>query len=453
MITRMGRRAFLGGAAVALALPALESLLPRGTAQAGGMTIPRRMLVYFVPNGMPMTSWTPAATGADFPLSTILAPLAELRSDVQVLTGLANRPAERVYRGSDDGGGDHARGTGSFLTCTRLRKTSGTNLRNGISADQMVAQSLANVTRFPSLQFGVRGSAVVGDCDAGYSCAYTTNITWSSATRPLSRLTTPQAAFNRLFGGFDLDGTREEQERRLAYRTSVLDYVHRDATRLTSRLGQTDRQKLDEYLTSVREVEQRVMGAIPLSASCVIPEAPQGTPDYPQHVRLMADLMTVAFRCDLTRVSTFMLDGAGGNAHYPFLGIPGGHHDISHHQNDPEKIRQLVTIGTWEVEQFAYLLRQLKAVREVDGSSLLDHSTVLFSSEISDSNLHTHDNIPTLLAGGCGGQFTTNRHVAYASERPVANLYTAMMRAMGLTIDRFGDDGTGVLENLGPISG
>lgn len=452
MITKLGRRAFLGGASVALALPMLESLAPRGSAQAGGMTPPRRLVVFYVPNGMPMASWTPSAEGADFPLSPILSPLAELRAESQVLTGLANRPAERVFRGSDDGGGDHSRGTGSFLTCARLRRTSGTDLRNGVSADQVVAQSLGGATRFPSLQLGLRAGNSTGNCDAGYSCAYGSNISWSGPSRPLARLTSPQAAFNRLFGGFDQGGTREEQARRLAYRTSVLDRVREDATRLHARLGQTDRRKLDEYLSSVREVEQRVARSGSLPAGCTVPAAPGADLDQTRRAEVMCDLMAIALQCDLTRVITFMVDNGGGNESYGFLGANGSHHDISHHQNDPEKIRQLVAIGTWEVAQFAYLLRRLRAVQNPDGSTLLDHSAALFSSELSDSNLHTHDNLPVLLAGRCGGQLTPNRHVAYPTERPMADLYLAMIRAVGATADRFGDDGTGVLDNLGPVS-
>ncbi len=453
MNPKLTRRAFLGGAGVTLALPMLESLLPRGAARAGGMEPPRRMLAFFVPNGMPMAAWTPASEGEGFALSPILSPLQELRSEVLVLSGLANRAAERVYRGSDDGAGDHARGTGAFLTSARLLKTAGTNLRNGVSADQVVAAAVGAATRFPSLQIGISGGSVVGDCDAGYSCAYTANISWSGPARPLARLTSPQAVFDRLFGGLDLEGTPQEQARRRAFRTSVLDHVHRDAARLSSRLGASDRSKLDEYLTSVREVERRVADATPLPSACAIPAPPPNMADYPTRVRLMCDLMVLAFRCDITRVISFMLGNSGGNQGYDFLGVPSGHHDISHHQNDPEKIRQRQVIGTWEVAQLAHLLRAMREARELDGSTLLDRSTVLFSSELSDGNNHTHDDLPVLLAGRCGGRFATGRHVRYASERPIANLHIAMMRSMGASVERFGEDGTGALEGLGPVSG
>lgn len=452
MSARFGRRAFLGGAAVAIGLPLLESLGPRKAAHAGGAPPTRRMLVFYVPNGAPEAAWTPATTGRDFALSPILSPLADLRSEVLVLSGLANRPAERVFRGDDAGAGDHARGTGSFLTCARIRRTAGADLRSGVSADQVAAQAVGAATRFPSLQLAAAGGSVVGDCDAGYSCAYTANISWASPTRPLARLTSPLATFNRMFGGFDLRGTREEQARRRVYSTSVLDLVAADASRLSGRLGASDRARLDEYLTSVREVERRVADATPLPAGCAVPDAPPSGVSFASDVDRMCELMALAFQCDLTRVISFMIDNSGGNHRYDFVGARGGHHELSHHQGDPDKIRQLVAISTWQVERFASLARRLRDLRGPDGTSLLDETTALFSSEISDGNAHTHDRLPVLLAGRCGGQFDTGRHVAYASERPLANLYVSQLRAVGARVDRFGDDGDGALEDLGPVS-
>jgi hypothetical protein len=450
MTKQLTRRALLGGAGVAVAIPALESLMPRRAARAGGSPIPRRMIVWYVPcgiNGSTPNAWRPVAEGAGFALSPMLAPLGALRSEVLVLTNLANRPAQASYMGTNDGPGDHARGTGCFITNARIVKTEGTGIRAGVSFDQVAAASIGMTTRFPSLQLGIDGGGSTGGCDSGYSCAYARNISWSSPTTPLPKLTNPVTVFDRLFAAGE---SAALAARRRAYQASVLDYVRGDATRLQGVVGASDRAKLDEYLTAVRELERRVM--MTGGAVCMTPPRPMDGLTFAQHVSVMNQLMAMALRCDLTRVATFMLGNAGSGRDFSFIGASGAHHELSHHQSDPEKIRKLQIIGTWEVQQFAALLTTLQGMREPDGSSVLDHTTALFSSEIADGNGHWHYSLPVLLAGRCGGQFNTGRHVVYTPEQPIANLVLAMLRAVGSTATSFGLEGTRPLANLGAVS-
>lgn len=448
---RLTRRLFLGGAGAAIALPVFQSLYRR-SAGADTPTPVRRMLCYLVPCGIQMDAWTPSATGRDYSLSPSLQPLAALKDDVLVLTGLNNLPAGADYHGTNDGPGDHARGTGTFLTCSRLNKTAGTDIHNGISVDQVAANAIGMATRFPSLQLGTDGGGTAGDCDSGYSCAYARNVSWASATNPLPKLTNPAVVFDRLFAGMDPNATRMEQARRQAYQTSVLDYALRDAQRLRARLGTTDQRKLDEYLASVREVEQRIASA--MSARVCDPGArPPDSVAYVEQLRIMHDLMSLAFECDVTRVITFMNGNAGDNRDFDFIGATGGHHELSHHMDDPEKRRKLRIIDNWEVGQLAYLLNKLKTAREADGTSVLDNTTVFFSSEIEDGNSHAHTNLPVLLAGKCGGAIDTGRHVRFASPQPTANLFMGMLAAMGVRVTSFGDEGTGILPQLGTVSG
>jgi hypothetical protein len=449
--TRITRRALLGGAGVALSIPLLESLWPRRSATAGVPELPRRLVVWYVPcgiNGSTPNAFRPATAGAAYALPPMLAPLAALRSEVLVLSGLANRPAQASYLGVSDGAGDHARGTGSYLTNARIVKTEGAGVRNGVSFDQVAAAAVGSSTRLPSLQLGVDGGAATGGCDSGYSCAYARNISWADATTPVPKLTNPAVVFDRLFAGGESESLRARRE---VYQASVLDYVRDDATRLQSALGATDRHKLDQYLTAVRELERRIL-ASGVSASCTAPPRPVDGLAFTDHVGVMNQLTAMALRCDATRVVTFMLGNAGSSRDYSFIGAPGAHHELSHHMSDPDKLAKLQTIGTWEVRQFANLLTQLDAMREPDGTSLLDNTAVLFSSEIADGNSHTHSGLPVLLAGRCGGALDPGRHVVYAEERPIANLYLALLRALGSSATSFGLEGTRVLENLGAVS-
>lgn len=443
----------LGGAGVALALPALESILGRKTATAQMRTPPKRVLFFYTPCGINSPDgmgWTPAATGAGaaWSLSRILSPLGpNLKPYTTVLTGLHNNPARADFRGTNDGPGDHARGTGCFLTAARLNKTAGADIRNGISIDQAIAEGVGRMTRFPSLQTGIDAGASAGDCDSGYSCAYSRNISWSGPTTPLAKVTQPRVLFDRFFAGMDPNATAAEQARRRAYSSSVLDQVREEATSLQMRLGATDRRKLDEYLTAVREVESRVAMA---GSVCTAPDRPMSSLMFREQVELMSDLMALAFRCDLTRIQSFMIGNAGSERVYDFLGITAGHHTLSHHMSDGTNLRQLEQISTWEVQKFADLCNRLRLIDEM-GSKVLDNTICVFSSEIHDGNSHAHVNLPVVMCGRGAGQFTTDRHINVGSE-PLADLYIALAKYMGVTLPRFGEEGTRVLANLGPVS-
>ena len=436
----VSRRAFLGGAGVAVALPFLPSMMrgSRVLAEDSICTVPKRMIAWYVPNGIHMAAWTPAGRDRAWELTTILAPLAPVKDDVQILTGLANRPAQ------PDGPGDHASGTGAFFTAAHPYKTEGSDIRNGISVDQVAAGAIGSCTRFPSLQLGIEGGSSAGGCDSGYSCAYARNISWADTATPLPKIVNPQVVFDRLFGGFDPAATREQIERRRLYQSSVLDYALDEATSLRGRLGTTDRYKLDEYLNAVREVELRVSsaGAGPV---CDVPDRPPSDLPVTEHIRVMADLQVLAMQCDLTRIITFMMANAGSGRSYDFLGVSGGHHEISHHGGSSANHDKLTIIDTWEVEQLSYMLQRMKEVVEPDGSTLLDNSVLFFSSEISDGDRHNHTDMPIVLAGGAGGYFDTGRHVVYESERTVADLFISMLASVGVVVDSFGDDGTAAL--------
>jgi len=425
--TRLSRRVFLGGAGVMVSLPLLESMIPR--AQALGSATPKRLLVFYVPNGIHMAAWTPSSTGPGFDLQPILQPLAPWKDELTVVSGLANVP------GQPDGFGDHAAGGGAFLTCTHVNKSE-TNITNGISADQVYAQHIGGETVLPSLQLGLEGGGNAGNCDSGYSCAYTRNISWVG-NQPLSKLTSPSTAFDLLFAGFDPGETSQEQARRKANRMSVLDRTLDQASALHGKLGKTDREKLDEYLDSVRDLELKVQ-AEDSAPSCDVGSSPGDPDDVTARGRVMADLMVKALQCDRTRSITYMLASAASLRTFGFLGYPNGHHLYSHHGNAPGNLAAIQAINTWEMEQLAYLVGGLAAVTEVDGSTLLDNTMVYCSSEVEDGNAHNHFNLPVLLLGRGGGVITPGSHVMYEGQ-PLANLYLSMLQGLGVDIDSFGN--------------
>ncbi len=440
----LSRRTLLRGVGTLLALPVLDAMLPSiARAQAAG-TAPKRLVAFYAACGIRMSAWTPAATGANYALSPILTPLGaynglpSVKDDVLVLTGLANRPAQ------PDGPGDHASGTGAFLTAAHPFKTNASNIKNGISMDQVAANALRQFTRFPSLELGINAGGSSGDCDSGYSCAYANNISWASATQPLAKETNPQAVFDRLFGAVDPNQTQAAVARRKKYKQSVLDSVKDDAASLKSRLGTTDKRKIDEFSTGLRELEVRVQSEQP--TGCQPAARPGAAPDLRTKTTQMLDLVAFAFQCDLTRVATFMLQNAGSNYVYDFLGITDGHHELSHHGGDAAKLAALQKIGAWEVEQFAYLLRKLKAIPEA-GSNVLDNSLAFFSSEIEDGDSHSHFNMPILVGGRAGGNFSPGRHVRYTGSPSVGNLFHSMLTATGVPSASFGDS-TGLLEQV-----
>lgn len=433
---RWSRRAFLGGAGVVLALPALE-MFGRGRAvRAAEGQKPKRLVFVYAPNGMHMPSWTPATEGAQWS-SPILDELGDMKAHTLVISGLQNLP------GRPEGAGDHGAGTGAFLTCRSVRKTEGDDIRNGISVDQVAAGALGQHTRYPSLELGLEGGAALGGCDSGYSCAYTRNIAWAGERTPLPKITNPRVVFDRLFAGFDPRETAEARERRQRQRKSVLDWVRADANSLSAKVGSDDRHKLDEYLTGVREIELRLEGGA--GSVCEPGATPSEQFDMEAHVALMSDLLVTAFRCDLTRVATFMLANAGSGRSYTFVDptVTGGHHDLSHHQSDPENFRKLEIIDRWEVRKVAELARRLHAEKDADGESLLDRTILYMSSEISDGNSHTHTNMPVFLVGRGGGVVTPG-HIRREAQ-PVANLFITLLGAVGVEVASFGDDGTAPL--------
>jgi hypothetical protein len=432
------RRAFLRTGGVALALPLLESMRPRRSAVAATGDVPLRLLVIYTPNGMHMADWTPAAAGTDFALPPILTPLEPVRQDILVLSGIDNPPAET------EGFGQHAPATASFLTCTNVAKSE--DVANGISMDQVAANAIGDATRFASLQLGTDGGSNAGGCDGGYSCAYTRNISWANATTPMPKLIDPRAVFDLMFAGYDPEATAAELARRRVSQQSVIDAVLADTMSLQAKLGASDREKLDQYLTGVRELEMR-LDSEGTEEVCPAIDVPPSDPNFPTKVRLMLDLMAIAVQCDLTRVVTFMMGNSISGQTFPFAGVDGAHHQISHHQGIQSNLAQLTKIDRWEVEQLVYLVEKLGQIDDGDGTSVLDNSIVYFSNEVSDGNTHTNRDLPILLAGRGGGCIAPGRHVRYDGES-LSNLYIAMLQGLGVDIDQFGDDGTGPITGL-----
>ena len=403
---------------------------------------PNRMAMLYVPNGKNMVDWTPQAEGeltAELP--AILQPLAEHRKDFSILTGLTADKA----RAHGDGGGDHARALAAFLTGAQPRKTDGTDIRAGVSVDQVAASRLADQTRLGSLEIGTEAGSMAGNCDSGYSCVYSSTMSWRSATQPLPKEVNPKLVFERLFGA----GSAQERAKRDAQRKSVLDLVKQDFSDLNGKLGRNDQRKLDEYFSAVRDIEQRIERASKF-ADPKPPEgvaAPAGIPaTYEEHIKLMCDLMVLAFQTDTTRVCTFVLANEGSNKAYSFIDVREGHHDLSHHGNDMEKKAKIAKINTFHTTQLAYLLGKLKSVKEGDGT-LLDHCMLAYGSGNSDGNAHNHDNLPVLLAGRGCGTIKPGRHIVYPKETPLNNLWLSMLNRMEIQTQRLGDS-TGELKNL-----
>jgi hypothetical protein len=435
------RRTFLRGIGTAIALPALDAMI--APARLLGATpgsplataAPKRMAFVYVPNGMNMAKWTPAGVGTDYALSPTLEPLAAHRADFNVISGLTHKCAF----GNGDGGGDHARASATYLT-GRQAKKSASDVQIGISVDQVAANAIGQNTRFPSLELSCDRGQEAGSCDSGYSCAYQFNISWRSEKLPMNPEIEPKAAFDRLFGSGSPDESREARLRRERQSRSVLDLVMDQTRRLQRNLGANDRAKLDEYLTAVREVERRIEqnGRMPPT----VPEGAMGdfNADYTfeRHMRLMFDLMTLAFQTDSTRISSFLVSHDGGNRPYPFAGVTSGHHSTSHHRNSADNLDKLARIDRWHATQFAYFLDRLKSVKEGEGT-LLDNCMIVYGGGISDGNSHSHDDLPTLVAGHAGGSMTPGRHIKLESATPMTNLYLSMLDRMGAPLERFGD--------------
>jgi hypothetical protein len=452
------RRRFLRGAGACLALPAFESLAGPGLRKALAGTAPvpattasgaplRTAFVYF-PNGAIQPTWWPTA-GAnekDFTLASTMRPLESVKRHIQVLSGLDQVNATP----GPDGPGDHARASGTFLTGVRVRKTAGANIHAGVSIDQVFADRIGHLTRFPSLELSCDAVRKSGNCDSGYSCAYQYNLAWRSPTTPVPPEPNPRLVFERLFGAGAHGERNANLKKRQQRQRSLLDFVLDDAKTLERELASRDRQKLGDFMESVREVETRIQAAERLADKAPDPDAetPPGIPaGFQDYIRLMYDMLVLAFQTDSTRIATFLLANEGSNRAFPEIGIAEGHHSLTHHRNSQEMIDKVAQIDLFYVTQFARFLEKMAQTKDVDGRSLLDNSMIIYGSGNADGNRHTHTNLPVILAGGGGGLMTPGRFLTIPSI-PMCNLYLGMAERLGVTgIDRFGDS-TGRYEGI-----
>jgi Protein of unknown function (DUF1552) len=450
MITRkhLQRRTFLGGLGTTLALPFLDAMVPAFAAPKLGAAKPVvRMGFLYVPNGIISAGWMPKSEGAGFEFNTTMKALEPFRENTLVLSGLAQIQG----RSYGDGAGDHARAGASWLTGVHPKKTEGADLRAGISADQVAARAFGKETQFASLELGVEAPSLAGGCDSGYSCAYTNTISWRNPTSPNPIEVNPRILFERLFG----DGDSTDVKSRVAQmqeQSSILDFVKGGVDRLETKLGSGDRRKLTEYLDAIRDIERRIQKAEEQSASMHMPvmERPASAPEeFSAHAQLMMDLMVIAYQSDLTRVITMMLAREGSNRSYREIGIADGHHNCTHHQNDPVKIASTQKINTHHVEQLAYLVNKMKNTPDGDGT-LLDHSMLLYGSSLSDGNKHTHVDLPVALVGGGGGAVKGGRHIRYPENTPLNNLLVSMLDKSGVPTEKLGDS-TGEVQHLSDI--
>jgi len=435
-----------------MALPMLEAMTPWSAfgaparvARAAAANVPVRMGFVYVPNGMHMPDFLPEKVGPSVPLPSTLAALEPLKHDMLVLQGLAHDKA----KANGDGAGDHARSMATFLTGCQAKKTPGADIKIGVSVDQLAAQKVGDATRFASLELGIDRSRQSGECDSGYSCAYSSNIAWKTENTPVPAETNPRLVFERLFAGSSDVSAKAVRAEREKYQKSILDYVLDDAGRLQNRLGANDKRKLDEYLTSVRELETRLSRIEKENrASPGAFAKPAGVPkEYRDHLRLMCDLMVLAWQTDSTRITTLVFANESSNRSYPFIDVSEGHHDLSHHGKDPKKQEKIAKINKFHMEQFAYMLMKMKSVQEGD-RTLLDNSMIVYGSGIGDGNRHNHDELPVVLMGKGGGTIKSGRHVKYDKNTPLANLWLSMLDRMGAkNVDTLGD-GTGRLTDL-----
>ena len=450
MITRkhLHRRMFLRGLGTTLALPFLDAMVPAFAAPRLGATKPVvRMGFLYVPNGIISAGWMPKGEGANFEFNSSMKSLEPFRENTLVLSGLAQIQG----RSYGDGAGDHARAGASWLTGVHPKKTEGADLRAGISADQVAARAFGKDTQFASLELGVEAPSLAGGCDSGYSCAYTNTISWRNPTSPNPIEVNPRVLFERLFG----DGDSTDVKSRLAAmqeQSSLLDFVKGGVDRLETKLGSGDRRKLTEYLDAIRDIERRIQKAEEQSASMhmSVMDRPASAPEeFAAHAQLMMDLMVIAYQSDLTRVITMMLAREGSNRSYREIDVADGHHNCTHHQNDPDKIAKTIKINTHHVEQLAYLVNKMKNTPDGDGT-LLDHSMLVYGSSLSDGNKHTHVDLPVALVGGGGGALKGGRHIRYPENTPLNNLLLSMLDKSGVPTEKLGDS-TGEIQHLSDI--
>jgi len=437
------RRAFLRGLGVTVALPLLDAMVPAMSAMASTAAAPvRRLGFVYIPMGMNPAPWIPAAEGRITELSPSLASLTPYLDHLSVLTNLELRNANTT--------GNHASSNCAFLSCAKAKRTESTDYQLGITVDQIAARQLGSDTAIPSLELGTDINAQVGNCDNGYACAYQNSLSWSSPTTPLPAEGDPRVVFERLFGD---GGTPDQRQVELRKNASILDWVMKDMTGMRTRLGAGDRTKLNEYLDAVREVERRIQRAERQDGESPMPalQRPASVPDdWEEHVKLMFDLQVLALRTDLTRVITFQLARESSTRTYPQIGVPEPHHPVSHHTNDPEKLAKLAKINAYHVSLFAYLLEQLRSTPDGDGT-LLDHSTYLLGSGMGNPDLHTHTNLPIVVARGGAGEIKGGRHNKFTEPVPLANLHLTLLDHVGIHLDSFVDS-NGRIDLSSPLS-
>ena len=445
---QLSRRAVLRGLGATLSLPLFDAMVPAFASPLVQKSLAvNRMAFLYVPNGIVMEAWTPAGGVGSTPLGElprITSALTPYRNDILVLSGLTSDGG----RAHGDGPGDHGRAGAAYLTGVHPKKTYGKDLKTGISMDQIAARQLENKTRFGSLELGCEEGIQGGNCDNGYSCAYSNSISWRTENTPNPPEIRPRAVFERLFGAASDEKDPAKRQRQQEYRRSILDLVLSDAQSLQKTLGGDDRRKLDEYLSSIRDVEKRIEGVEKANTKQVVKEVPSASipTDFAEHSHLMLDLMTLAFQTDATRVVTVLLGIEQSPRNYPEIGLTEGHHGLTHHSGDKAKIEKVTQINEYHIKQFAWLLDKMKSIRDGDGS-LLDNSMIIYGASLADGNSHQHHNLPTVLAGRGNGTLQPGRHVRYPSETPITNLYLSMFDRMGVTAGSIGDS-TGRLDNL-----
>jgi hypothetical protein len=397
---------------------------------------PLRLAYVYVPNGVVMDHWRPEKEGTDFELPSILEPLSPLKSEINVLTGLTQDKAHA----NGDGGGDHARALSTFLTGVQVRKTHGADIQAGVSADQIAASQVGKLTRFASLEIGCEAGSLAGNCDSGYSCAYSHSIAWRTESTPVAKEINPRLVFERLFTNGRPGETAEARAKREKYSKSILDFVADDAKGLHKQLGLSDQRKLDEYLSAIRDIEQRIARADQGPAvSEDQMKLPEGVPaEYSEHLKILGDLMVLAFQTDTTRICTYIFADEGSNRSYKNIGISEGHHELSHHGRNKDKLESLRKINHFHMQHFAYILDKMRNTKEGDGT-LLDHSMVVYGSGISDGDRHNHNDLPVVLAGRGNGTLTPGRHLTYKDGTPMANLHLSLLDRLGCKVEKLGD--------------
>jgi hypothetical protein len=433
----------LRGLGASVALPLLDAMVPPLiAAPRGAAASPTRLGFVYIPNGAVMAQWTPSGLGDALQITPILEPVAAFKDKLTVISNLASRPAEAEV---GEGSGDHARASAVWLSGVHPNRTEGPDLRGGQTIDQTAAEHLGRDSQLRSLEIAVENFNMVGSCDIGYSCAYVNTLSWRTPTAPLPMQTNPRAIFEQLFGD---GGTPQQRQQRAATDRSILDAVVAEMGRLRNRVGTGDRRRVEQYLDGVREIERRIQ-KIELQSEASdlrLPELPAGVPDaYDDHVRLMYDLLVLAYQADITRVGTFMLSREASQRTYDQIGVPDPHHSISHHGNTADKLEKLVKINSYHMSLFAYYLDKLRTTPDGDGT-LLDRMLILYGGCISDGNLHSHSPLPALLAGGANGKLAGGRHLLQAPDTPLSNLMVSILHKVDVEIDRVGD-------STGPLAG